>query len=65
MHKIHNHTMPVEVHRSGYRKPSVIKRLHVCKLLGGRYAGQVEPGSAVAVRVVVSFVFYVAETCAA
>lgn len=65
MNKIHDNTMAVKVDGSRNGEPTVVQCLHVCKLLGSRYAGQVQPGGAVAMCVVVPFIFDIAETCAA
>lgn len=53
--------MPIEVHRPGHGEVPLIQSLHICKLLGSGYAGEIEPGGFVAVCVVVPFVFYVTE----
>lgn len=53
--------MPIEVHRPGHGEVPLIQSLHICKLLGSGYAGEIEPGGFVAVCMVVPFVFYVTE----
>lgn len=65
LHQLHNHAVPVEVDGPRHREAAVPQRGHVGELLGRRDARQVQPGGAVAVRMVVAFLFDVAETSAA